>query len=193
MRSKKDAYQNPGFTLIELLVSIFIMLTLLGVVLANFTGLSGKRNLNVAKNNFISDIRRAQSQSLSSRDIQSGVVASTYGISFVVSAAPPSTYSSIADDNSAVPVRYNISSQNLPGNIYIKQISITRADNTVTTATNLQVLFTVPYGRLLQTYSGGATSANKDANATSTVTLSTSDNTQTITFVINGISGNITP
>lgn len=185
--------KNSGFTLIELLVSVFIMLTLLGIVLANFSGLSGTRNLNVAKNNIISDMRRQQSQSLSSRNISGAIVASAYGVTMATVTAPPSSYSMIADNNSAIPVRYNQATLNLPPNVYIKTISIVRATGSSTTATNLEVYFTVPYGRLLQTYSGGVSAQSKDPNAITTVTLSTKDNTKTLTFVVNGVSGNITP
>jgi len=184
---------KKGFTLIELLVVIFIMVTLVGVVLANFSGLSGPRNLKIARDNIISDLRRAQSQSLSARNISSGVVAFDYGVGLSIVSAPPSSYTTLADDNSATPVLSTLSTLNLPGNVYIKQILITRSDSSSTTASSLQVFFTVPYGRVLQTYSGGPASQTRDPNAVTTVTISTSDNTRTLTFTINGISGTIGP
>ncbi len=190
----KNKVLNSGFTLIELLVSVFIMLMLLSVVLANFTGLSGKRNLKVAKNNLISDIRAMQSQSLSSKDILSGTLpASDYGVVLSTVATPPSSYSTVGDDVNVPSLRVVLSTLNLPSNVYVKTISITRADGSTTTANSLQVLFTIPYGRLLQTFSGGTASATKESNAVTTVTLSTKDNTSTATFVINGISGSVTP
>lgn len=180
-----------GFTLIELLVTMAIIVTLTSFFLVNYSGRNTPRNLGIARDNLVSDLRTAQSYALASRDITPGVTPSSdYGLVF--STASPTSYSFIGDDNATPANRSTLTARTFPSRIYISAINITRSDTTVTAATSLQILFTTPYSRVLQTYSGGVVSATKDPDATTVITISTYDDpTQTRTVTIDGVTGNI--
>ncbi len=188
----RNKIKNSGFTLIELLVTTSIMVILLAVILVNFGSLGQKRNLTLAKNNLLSDLHKSQSYALSSHDISSGVQASSYGITFDL-VNKSGSYTLIAEDNSATPVRYSLSTVNLPTNVYIKSVSVTRLNATNASATSLDVLFKVPFARVVQTFSGGGFSGTREANDTTVITLSTRDNASSATITIQGLTGNITP
>ncbi len=182
---------QKGFTLIELMVTMSIIVILTTFFLANYAGQNTPRSLNIARDGLVSDLRTAQSYALASRDIVPGTTPSSdYGI--VINTAAPTSYTFVGDDNATPSNRTNISATNLPPRIYISAVNITRSDTSTTTATNLQVLFTTPYSRVVQTYSGGVVSATKDPDATTVITISSYDDaTQTRTVTINGIAGSI--
>lgn len=69
-QAKKTAGLPPtGFTLIELLVVISIMTILLTLFTVNFAGLRADRNLTIAQNELVTNLRKAQSYTLSSRNV----------------------------------------------------------------------------------------------------------------------------
>jgi len=74
--------KSAGFTLIELLVVLAIMGIMLGLILANIAGQRGKRNLKIAQNELVSNIRKIQSYTLSARDVRPGVSPQYYLIKF---------------------------------------------------------------------------------------------------------------
>jgi prepilin-type N-terminal cleavage/methylation domain-containing protein len=63
-----------GFTLTELLVVIAIMGLFLSLVLANYAGQRGVRDLRIAQNELATNVRKVQSFSASSRDTANGSV-----------------------------------------------------------------------------------------------------------------------
>lgn len=65
---------NSGFTLTELLVVIAIMGLFLSLVLANYAGQRGIRDLRIAQNELATNVRKVQSFSASSRDTANGSV-----------------------------------------------------------------------------------------------------------------------
>ena len=80
---KKDLLQeNKGFTIMELLVVLFIMGLIFSFVLINIGGKKGARNLKLAQSQLVSDIRKIQSYTLSSRTIPSGQPTQYYLIKF---------------------------------------------------------------------------------------------------------------
>ncbi len=186
-----NIYAQQAFTILELVVVAAITVTLTSFFIANFGGQNTPRELNAAKNLLVSDLRRAQSNSLISKNLPSGSIASEYGIVFDFNNSPLS-YAYVGDDNTTNKNRSSISTINLPSKIYIKSASIARADGIITGASSLEILFTVPYGRVLQTYSGGSQSAIKDSNATVTITIGAyNDASLTRTIIIDGVTGNI--
>lgn len=74
--------KNDGFTIMELLVVLLIMGTLFSVVLLNIGGKKGVRNLKLAQNQLVSDIRKIQSYTLSSRNVPGGQPTQYYLIKF---------------------------------------------------------------------------------------------------------------
>lgn len=192
MQEKFKNKRQSGFTLVELMVSVSIMVLLLSVFTANFNGLSRSRNLKLAENNFVSDLHEMQSLSIASKNASVGHPASSYqALLSTASQASSAQYSLASSDNSQPSISYSISSVNLPGNIYIKNLNVLKPDGTNIPVTGLTLYFTVPYGRVLMTYSGSS-SEIKEADDIATITLSTTDNTLSTSVTINGISGNIT-
>lgn len=190
-KNKPNIIDQQAFTILELVVVAAITITLTSFFIANFAGQNIPRSLNAARNVLVSDLRKAQSNSLSSKNLPNGNVASEYGIIFDLTNASQ-RYSFFGDDSSINQNRSTLNTTNFNGRVYLKSFTITRSDGTTTSATSLQTLFSVPYGRVLQTYSGGAQSGVKDTNATVTITLgSLDDATQLRNIVINGITGSI--
>jgi prepilin-type N-terminal cleavage/methylation domain-containing protein len=67
-----------GFTIIELLVVLSIMGIVLTLFLVNLAGLRGARNTKLAQNKLVTDIRKIQSNTLSSRDVLPGTPSQIY-------------------------------------------------------------------------------------------------------------------
>mgnify|MGYP001194382242 CR=1 FL=1 len=61
-----------GFTLVELLVVIAIMGILVGFMIVNLGQQRGPRNLRIAQNQLVTDLRKIQSHTLSSRVLPNG-------------------------------------------------------------------------------------------------------------------------
>jgi prepilin-type N-terminal cleavage/methylation domain-containing protein len=176
-----------GFTLIEMLVVISIFGILTSVVIANLAGLGATRSVRNAKGNLVSDLRRMQSASLSSKDIN-GTPSASYGVR-ITSVGTALGYDLVGyDKNSAT--RVVLESHNLPG-AYIKTVQMTRPGGTTTTATAWEGLFLNPFGRLAQTYSGGSVSMTNDYDVITVITISSKDSSATSTITINGITGGI--
>jgi prepilin-type N-terminal cleavage/methylation domain-containing protein len=75
-----------GFTLIELMVVIAIMALIAGAVIANYAGLRPSRNIRIAQNELVTNIRKVQSYSLSSRNILGNTPVQYYVMKFSTSA-----------------------------------------------------------------------------------------------------------
>lgn len=181
-------HKQKGFTIIELMVTISIMVILLTVVIANFGTGNQKRNLTIGRNVMMSDIRKAQSLSISSKDISPSHPASSYSITMNKSSNNRS-YSLVGKDNSIPANQSTIISPTLPTNTYIKTITINKQDGgTIVISNTLNVEFLVPYGRIAMSYDN---SNGKELNDIATITLSTADNTKTLDIVVNGVVGTI--
>ncbi len=192
MHEKNKKFKQDGFTLVELMVAIAIMVLLTSLFLVNFNGLSESQNLQFADNALVSDLHKIQILSLSGKNAASGHPASSYEDVFDLSnSASSAQYSLAADDDSPSPQTYSLSSVNLPAHVYLKSVSILKTNSINVSAITDTVYFSVPYGRVLQTYTGSA-SALKEPDDITTIVLSTTDNTLSKSIVINGITGNIT-
>ncbi|MCL5775366.1 MAG: type II secretion system GspH family protein [Patescibacteria group bacterium] len=89
-KSKKKQ-PNPGFTLIELLVVVAIMGSLVGFMIINLGQQRGARNLKIAQNQLVTDLRKIQSYTLSSRVLPNGQPVQYYLMKFDLS--KPDQYS----------------------------------------------------------------------------------------------------
>jgi len=76
-----SASTNKGFTLVELLVSIFIIVLMAGIILANYRVGGQQFALQRSANKLAQDIRRAQQMAMSAKEFQ-GMVPIGYGIRF---------------------------------------------------------------------------------------------------------------
>jgi prepilin-type N-terminal cleavage/methylation domain-containing protein len=77
---KRDS--ETGFTLIELLVVVSIMGIMLGLVLVSFGTQRSARNLKIAQNELVTNLRKVQGYALSSRSLSSSVPAQFYIMKF---------------------------------------------------------------------------------------------------------------
>lgn len=181
----KHKKSQLGFTLIELIVSIAILLTLIGVFLANFEGRSGARNLTIAAANLSSDLHKLQSFSLSSKDITPGNPASQYSVVFANNAV---SYSLTGYNNAMPAVPTVLSTINFPGRVFVNAIQITKADGTTAAPLNATVTFKIPYGRMVTNYPGSVTNENNDIVR---VQLNTADTNECTYVFVNGVTGNV--
>src|SRR5438105_10754499 len=74
--------RQSGFTLIELLVVIFIMGLLAGLLTLNLAGQRVARNIQIAQNQLVSNIRKIQGYTLSSRNVSQNQPAEYYVMKF---------------------------------------------------------------------------------------------------------------
>lgn len=75
---EKNSGRNGGFTVIELLIVITIMTMLLSVIMLNVSSGRADRNLDIARNELVTNIRKAQSYTLSSRVVAAGQSGQVY-------------------------------------------------------------------------------------------------------------------
>jgi prepilin-type N-terminal cleavage/methylation domain-containing protein len=121
-------YQK-GFTLIELIVVLGIMSVVLGLVTVNIAGNRSSRNLKIAQNELVSNLRKIQSYTLSSREIIPNLSGEYYLIKFDLSAPRQYTIQAIYDTNSAPKLR-DVETVNLPAGVNLVASSVTVKNRT---------------------------------------------------------------
>ncbi len=124
-----------GFTLVELIVVLAIMGLMSSFIIANYAGKRTERDLVIAQNEIITNLRKMQSYSLSSRTLSNGQAVQYYLMKFA-----PTTL----NGQYAMQAMYNIASApqlnqtvevfRLPASVKIKQLTINR--NTIPTTGN---------------------------------------------------------
>jgi prepilin-type N-terminal cleavage/methylation domain-containing protein len=83
MKAKYKKYNSSlGFTLIELLVVVAIMGSLVGFMIINLGQQRGARSLKIAQNQLVTDLRKVQSYTLSSRVLPNGEPVQYYVMKF---------------------------------------------------------------------------------------------------------------
>ncbi len=113
---------NKGFTLIELMVVVAIMGMLATVVVISLAGQRAGRDIKIAQNQLVSNIRQAQGYILSSRTLPSGQAVQFYVLKFDM--ATPTQYTLEAIYNvSAGPQLTDIQTISLPSDIRIATIT----------------------------------------------------------------------
>ena len=153
-------YSQAGFTLVELLAVLAISSLLLGALVIDFAGQRGRRNLVLAKNETITNLRKVQSYMLSSRNISPGVPAKYYIATLTSGSA---SYTIQAVDNDFM-YHDNIETINLPSKVNISTLAIPsdngdRSGEAITiivdeqtiqaTSYNcIQIIFSAPFGKM---------------------------------------------
>lgn len=138
---------QSGFTIIELLVVIAIMGTLSAAVIVNFNQQRVSRNATIAKNETVTNIRKVQNYMLSSKNIDTGLPAKFYLLTFTKNS---STYFIQAIDNGYVfhdpkdaGAKNPLETVQLPGGITIGELSIGKTNYNC-----LQIIFSAPFGKM---------------------------------------------
>jgi prepilin-type N-terminal cleavage/methylation domain-containing protein len=168
-------YQK-GFTVIELLVVISIMGIMVGLLLINFGNERSARNLRIAQNELVSNIRKAQGYALSSRSLNGGMPAQFYILKFDASSLAESTeyeIQAVYDYFTATPKLEIIETVKLPGGVRIGPVT----GNQSTTGLYLErpiaptsqyptcalIAFRLPFANVIT--SGSCTFANFSSNS----------------------------
>ncbi len=142
---------NLGFTLMELMVVLTIMAFLFTGIIVNINGQRAPRDIKIAQNELVSNIRKAQSYTLSARSLPSGESAQYYVIKFNL--AKPTEYTIQAISNVGTSPRLqDVEVIKLPVNVKITALSITgrlSAPATQDPASCALVGFSAPYGKVL--------------------------------------------
>ncbi len=143
---------SNGFTLIELLVVISIMALLLTAISINLSGQRSKRDIKIAQNLLVSDVRKIQSYTLSSRNLASGKSAQYYILKIDLSKPGQYVIQAITDSSSQPKVE-DIETIRLPSNIKIFSVTVNRSRSPVVqgfTGTDCALAaFATPFGKII--------------------------------------------
>ncbi len=115
---------GAGFTLIELMVVVTIMMLLSSAMILNLNGQRGARDLKIAENELVSNIKKVQSYTLSRRSLPSGNNADYYLIKFDLSNPSQYTIQGMYNTNSTPHYLENVETINFPPNIRIAPSSL---------------------------------------------------------------------
>lgn len=148
---QKDRINSKGFTIIELLVVLSIMGLMGTLLIVNFNSTRSKRNLTLASNELITNIRKTQSYALSARDVSPNVPAKYYVLQFETE-NDPSHYKILAVDNNYTATPTLVETIKLSSDIVFDSAKTELVQpisgGTTTNPTCLQILFGLPFGRI---------------------------------------------
>jgi prepilin-type N-terminal cleavage/methylation domain-containing protein len=159
--------KNSGFTIIELLVVIAIMGLMATLLVASYNATRSRRNLTIAANELITNVRKTQSYALSARDVAPNLPAKYYVLQFDFST--PEEYKILALDSNYGPQPVTIETVTLPLDVVLYQENTTleqpigdSGSKPVTiTPDCLQILFGLPFGRIYMIGSTGSHCTNE--------------------------------
>jgi prepilin-type N-terminal cleavage/methylation domain-containing protein len=140
-------YQIPekGFTVVELMVVLVIFATITGIVLANYAGLRTARNLKIAQNELVTNLRKISSYTLSSRAINGSQAVQFYLLKLDTQAPGKYTIEAIYDVTTSPKLAAEIETIYLPQGIQFSSIApfvIDRPDP------NIDFPNTIPPGKI---------------------------------------------
>lgn len=138
---QKTTFQK-GFTLIELLVVLSIMTLLMGAIILTFNRTRSARSAVLAQNETVTNIKKAQSYMLSSRNLATNVPAKFY---YIKLAKDSKTYTIGGIDNNYV-VYPNIETITLPGDVQITELALDL--NSKNRSNCVEILFSSPFGKM---------------------------------------------
>lgn len=177
MKQKQDkTISQAGFTIVELLAVLAIMTLLMGALVLDFASQRGKRNIVLAKNETITNLRKVQSYTLSSKNLPTGESVKYYiatfssgSNSFTVDAIDSDYVFHPAVETIALPTAISIESittidnkdsdqgtkSEVAGGGVIRDISTGIADDKQGVYKCMQIIFSAPFGKI---YTNGSSS-----------------------------------
>ncbi len=139
-----------GFTLIELLVVISIMGVLAGVIIANYAGQRSGRDLRIAANQLVTNIRKAQSYSLSSRTLNGTTPVQYYILRFDTATNTQYYIQGMYNVKTTPPRLQNAETINLPTGITVSNVDIIANGTQLSPSPScVLIAFQLPYARIL--------------------------------------------
>jgi|GEM_PF-1329778 len=151
---------SAGFTIMELMVVLTISAFLFTAIIVNINGQRAPRDLKIAQNELVSNIRKAQSYTLSSRNLPSGQSVQYYVIKFDLLKKKQYTIEAIFNVGSS-PQMQIVETIKLPTNVKISGIRITQRpmapgtqnvvseEDTGDSGTCALASFVAPYGKVI--------------------------------------------
>lgn len=174
LNKKNQKKSNQGFTLIEIMAVLVIMVLLATAMVINLAGQRSARDIKIAQNQLVSNIRQAQGYTLSARTLPGGESVQYYVLKFDLSTPTQYTLEAIYNIGSN-PQLKDIQTINLPLNIKIATITpssypiaidrspASDAVNQYISSPYLQtptcalIAFAAPFGKVI--FNGGCTPA----------------------------------
>lgn len=141
---RNQNHHQLGFTVVELLVVFIIMVLLSSLVVINWNSQKPTRNLVIAQNELITNIRKVQSYAVSSRNISTGVSAKYYLMKFV---AGSNNYTVDAINANGQMVGSPIEQINLPSPLIFSTVSLINSSGNSTDYSCAYAIFSVIYGK----------------------------------------------
>lgn len=192
---KQITNRQAGFTLIELLVSVFILMTLAGVMIANFRTSEPSKRASAAKDVTLNAIRNAQNYTLTSRQISNSSCApggvadkspKNFRVLFVDSSSTITLY---AEDKCSTLNIVETYALPVGTKFTTSGFSINSGAGTTNNGT-VQIRFDAPFApSTYATAAGVGATFNSFQSATINLTDSNGNNAKTV--VVDGISGRI--
>ncbi len=143
---------SNGFTIVELMVAITLMMVIIASMLINLNAGRSGRNLNIAQNQLVSNIRKVQSYTLAGRNIKTGLTADFYILKFDVN--NPLEYAIQAIYNTSVsPKVIDVETVKLPpGVAFSGSVVISRSGGLIPASYSVDCAllgYKLPFGRIL--------------------------------------------
>lgn len=204
-KQKNTGQLQQGFTIIELLVVLAIMVVIATVLILDFSSQRDSRNIVLARNETVTNIRKIQNYMLSSRNIAEGVPAKFYIAEFRLddkgSVAHGFTVHGIDSDFMK---HTNIETINLPDGINYTNLQVDPpGSGKPISYPCLQLIFSSPFGKM---YVNGASDCDNNIETTlrdpvalaelsqrrATLEISNSTGSISSEIIINPITGQLT-
>ena len=151
MKQKSDKIKSQaGFTLIELLAVIAIMALISTALVIDFNRQRGPRNIVLAKNETITNLRKVQGYMLSSRNIPPNNTPAKYYIATFDAKETPNSYTVAAVDNDYV-YHPGVETISLPDSVIFSNLTINRPDGVKGDPLAykcMQIIFSAPFGKM---------------------------------------------
>lgn len=155
----KTKTRTQGFTLIELIVVTAIMLVMASFFVLNINSQRDSRNIKIAQNELVSNIRKIQGYTLSSRTLPGNIGVQYYLLKFdLASSRTQYKVQAVYDANSS-PKLADVETINLPQNIEIATTSAANLSISISRPLNptvqpiytdcALVAFAAPYGKTI--------------------------------------------
>ena len=142
-KTQQKKYES-GFTLVELLAVIAIMMVVGGTVVIGFIGQRNARNLLIARNETVTNIRKVQAYALSSKTLPSDVGAMEGAKYYILTFTQDENSYTIEALNTDYQLR-EVEEINLPHNIFVSRL---RTSQGGADAGWMQVIVGVPFGSM---------------------------------------------